>query len=130
MSTDDPSILSSLQRARQKKEKKGPEPPKRTSPLKKGGKPKGRSEKMRGIISALRPLYDAFLKDKEACEIKSPACTGHATVVHHTEGRAITKIMDQRTWMASCPSCNDWVEGNDGKARELGAKRSKHAKNQ
>src|SRR4051812_12252237 len=110
MSTNDPNIMARLNRARTAKPKKIYEGPKAMSekkkaaiaadkaagvkpeprtPIKKGGKPKGRSEKMRGIIAALRPLYDAFMKDKEECEIKSPDCTGRAECVHHVEGRGI-----------------------------------------
>lgn len=126
MSINDNTVLARLRQAREPKAKKQPETPRRTAPLKKAIKPiKGRSEKMRGIIAALRPLYDAFLKDKEECAIKSPVCTGRPTVVHHTEGRGITKIMDQQTWMASCPACNGFVEANDSWARDNEIKKSK-----
>lgn len=108
MATNNGDILQRLNRARASKPKKAYEGPKAVSDKKKaqmeadkaagikpeprkhlarGGKPKGRSERMRGIIAALRPLYNAFMKDKEACEIISPACTGRAECVHHTEGR-------------------------------------------
>lgn len=131
MSTTDPSILACLLRARQKKEKKQPEPPKRTAPLKKATKPiKGRSEKMRGIIAALKPLYEAFLKDKAACEIGSPVCNGQPECVHHEEGRGVKVILDQTKWKASCTPCNGWVENNDAEAREKGHKKSRHAKKQ
>lgn len=129
MSIDNDSILSRLQKARQKKEKKQPEPLKRMAPLKKAAKPiKARSEKMRGIISALRPLYDAFLKDKEECEIKSPVCTGQPQCVHHEEGRGVKVILDQTKWKASCAACNGWVENKDAEAQEMGVKRSRHKK--
>jgi hypothetical protein len=149
MSTTDDNILQRLNRARQGKPKKVCDGPKAISdkkkaemeadkaagvkpeprkPLKKGGKPRGRSEKMRGIIAALRPLYDAFMKDKEECEIKSPVCTGRPECVHHTEGRGIKVILDQSKWKAACCACNGYVEMKDAEAREKGHKKSRHAK--
>jgi len=134
MSTNNDEILQRLHRARAAKEKKQP-PPKKpgkslqgNTPLKKGGKPKGRSEKMRGVISALRPLYDAFMKDKEECEIKSPVCTGRAECVHHVEGRGIKVILDQSKWKACCGACNSHVEVKDAEAKEKGLKKSRLAK--
>jgi len=97
-------------------------------PLPKGGKPRGRSEKMRGVVSALRPLYDAFMKDKEECEIKSPVCTGRAEYIHHVEGRGIKVILDQSKWKACCGACNGYVEVKDAEAKEKGHKKSRLAK--
>jgi len=98
-------------------------------PLKKSDKPiPKRSEKMKGIISALRPLYDRFLKNRTECEIKSPECTGRATQVHHTKGRGVKVILDDTYWKASCSACNLYVERKDAEAREKGHKVSKHAK--
>jgi len=149
MSTDNDEILSRLHRAREGKPKKVYGGPKAISdkkkaemeadkaagikaeprkPLRRGGKPKGRSEKMRGVISALRPLYDAFMKDKEECEIKSPVCTGRAECVHHVEGRGIKVILDQSKWKASCGACNGYVEVKDAEAKEKGHKKSRLAK--
>lgn len=149
MSTTDPNILANLQRARTAKPKKVYEGPKKVSdkkaaqiaadravgikpearkPLKKGGKPKGRSEKMRGVIAALRPLYDTFLKDKEDCEIVGPNCTGRAECVHHVEGRGIKVILDQSKWKASCSACNLHVEVKDAEARAKGHKTSRLSK--
>lgn len=87
-----------------------------------------RTEKMKGIISALRPLYDRFLKNKTDCEIKSPACTGQATEVHHTKGRGVKVILDDAYWKASCSPCNLHVERKDAEAREKGHKVSRHKK--
>lgn len=87
-----------------------------------------RTEKMKGIISALRPLYDKFLKNKTECEIKSPACTGQVTEVHHTKGRGVKVILDDTYWKACCNACNLYVERKDAEAREKGFKISRHAK--
>lgn len=141
MSVNDPNVLDRLQRARQKKEKPASKPlgrgtkaePEKPEPGKKAEKksyPKriGRSEKMRGIMQATKPLYEVYLEQRPDCEIKSPVCTGQALYVHHTEGRGVSKIMDQRSWMACCSACNDWVENNDGQAQAMGAKKSRHTK--
>lgn len=127
MSTHNHLVLSRLRQARKKKGKEEPEPKdgKKTYPKK-----IGRSEKMKGIISALRPLYDAFLKDKEACEIKSPVCNGLPECIHHEEGRGIKVILDQSKWKVSCGPCNGWVENKDATAREKGHKKSRHKKTQ
>lgn len=87
-----------------------------------------RTEKMKGIISALRPLYDRFLKDKAECEIKGPTCTGQPTEVHHTKGRGVKVILDDTYWKASCSACNLQVERKDAEAREKGHKVSRHKK--
>lgn len=109
-------ILNRLQAARRPRERKTPAPI------------SNRSDKMTAIIDQLKKLYPVFLRSHPACEIKSPVCTKKATVVHHSEGRGKNEVLDQRTWMASCTACNGWVEENDAEAREMGAKKSRHAK--
>lgn len=131
MSINDDSVLARLRNARQKKgAKEEPKPEGEKGKAQKKCYPKkvGRSEKMRGIISALRPLYNAFLEEKEACEIGSPVCSGQPECVHHEEGRGIKVILDQSKWKASCGPCNSWVENKDADAREQGHKKSRHAK--
>lgn len=88
----------------------------------------GRSEKMKGIMQAIIPLYRAFLEEHPDCEIRSPECTGPATAVHHTAGRSMAKIMDKKTWKGSCDHCNLYVEKNDQWARDNGFKVSRHQK--
>lgn len=85
-----------------------------------------RSEKMKGIISALKPLYDKFLSTRPICEIRSSDCTGQATVVHHTEGRGVNQILDNSKWKASCTACNLWVETHHAEAEDKGLKKSRH----
>lgn len=115
--------LLRLQRAREPRPKKEPKPlNKATTPIPK------RSEKMKGIISALRPLYDRFLKDKTECDIKSPVCTGQPECVHHIEGRGVKVILDDSKWKACCSACNLYVERKDQEAREKGNKLSRHKK--
>lgn len=86
---------------------------------------KKRSEKMKKIVAELKKLYPLFLLKHRGCQIKGPDCTRIATVVHHTEGRLPSKILDQSKWMASCAICNMWVEQADGEARKKGIKKSK-----
>lgn len=133
MSITNPDILAQLQRARTKKEKPAPQPKqrqpiKRGSPPTKGGKPKGRSEKMRGIMEAIKPLYEDFLEEHPICEIRGPQCTGQATCIHHVAGRSIKKVLDKKTWKASCSNCNLHVEIKDAEAREKGHKTSRLSK--
>lgn len=114
---------ATLERLRKAREKKAP---KEKRPLQKATKPiAGRSEKMKGIISALRPLYDRFIKDRTECEIKSPACTGQPECVHHVEGRGVKVILDDSKWKACCSACNSWVERKDKEATEKGHKASR-----
>lgn len=87
-----------------------------------------RSEKMKGIMAAIKPLYKSFLSTKPYCEIRSPVCTSEATCVHHTAGRGMDHLMDTNTWEAACDPCNKYVEANDKWARENGHKYSKHKK--
>ena len=129
MSINDDSVLSRLQKARQKKEKKQPEPLKRTAPPKKAAKPiKARSEKMKGVMAALSALYDKFLATRPDCEVRTEACTGPAECVHHVKGRGIKVVLDDKYWKASCYACNLRVEEKDAEAREKGHKKSKYAK--
>lgn len=126
----DPEVLARLQRARTPKEKKAPQPIARTAPLKKGYsvKPGQRSEKMKGVIAALKPLYDRFLSNHPDCEVRTEVCTGQSECIHHTQGRGIKVILDDSKWKASCSACNNHVENKDAEAREKGNKVSRHAK--
>jgi hypothetical protein len=87
-----------------------------------------RSEKMKAIMTALKPLYTRFLATRNVCEINSEVCTKEATCVHHTKGRGINQILDEEYWKASCYPCNSHVETHDEFARKNGHKVSKHAK--
>lgn len=143
MAIDNPDILQRLQLARTPREKKVPQPIARVSEKKKakdaedkkaGIKPEPRkpiakrSEKMKGIMAAIKPLYKSFLKSHPVCEIRSPNCIGNATCVHHTAGRGMNHLMNMESWQAACDPCNHWVESNDDKAKEKGSKKSRHLK--
>jgi hypothetical protein len=89
-----------------------------------------RSEKLKELFKGYLKLVKIFLARPEnvTCKIDMPGCTKLATCVHHVSGRTGTKLKDEKDWMASCESCNLWVEVNDGKARELGFKKSRLGK--
>ena len=110
--------------------KKEPVPLKRSKPLEKKTplKKGGRSDKLRGIMAALGPLYEDFIEKKPMCEIQSPECTQAAETIHHTAGRGVKTIMNIKTWISSCSNCNLYVEKHDAWAREKGFKVSRHSK--
>jgi hypothetical protein len=89
-----------------------------------------RSEKLKELFKGYIKLVKIFLARPEnvTCQIDMEGCTKIATCVHHVSGRTRTKLKDEKDWMASCESCNLWVEVNDGKARELGFKKSRLGK--
>jgi hypothetical protein len=91
---------------------------------------KNRSVKLKELFKGYIKLVKIFLSRPEnvACKINQEGCTKIATCVHHVSGRTGTKLKDEKDWMASCESCNLWVEVNDGKARELGFKKSRLGK--
>lgn len=76
------------------------------------------------------PLVVAFLAkpENQQCAIKSEVCTHKATVIHHTAGRTGKALTDEKNWLPSCAPCNVWIEANDGKAREMGVKKSRITK--
>lgn len=145
MAINNSDVLARLQAARTPREKKTPQPIAKESAKMKEKKaaekalpatgaktpwkqlPK-RSEKMKGIMAAIKPLYKSFLKEKPYCEIRSPVCTSAATCVHHTAGRGMNHLMDTNTWEAACDACNLYVEENDKWAKENGHKYSRHKK--
>jgi len=93
--------------AAKKKEMRKPLP--KGKPLQKGA----RSEKMKGVMAAIKPLYIDFLEKRPVCEINSPVCTQTATCVHHTAGRGVAQVMNIKSWKASCVACNIYVEKHD-----------------
>lgn len=86
------------------------------------------SDKRKKDNEMLKTMYPAFLAKHKKCQIASPVCTGKATVVHHSEGRSQDKLLNVKTWMASCPACNSWVEQNHFQAEQMGVKISRHKK--
>lgn len=83
-----------------------------------------RTERNR-VYSTLRMVY---LQSHQKCEIQSPVCWKSATCIHHVSGRVGAKLMDMKTWKASCIPCNEYIESHDAWARENGFKESKFRK--
>ena len=84
-----------------------------------------RSDKQKEIMAELKKLYPIFLAKHKTCEIDGPECTKIATIIHHTEGRLPSKVMDSTKWVASCAPCNSWVESHHAEAAKRGFKKSK-----
>lgn len=73
------------------------------------------------------PEREAFLKEGDGkCELKTPVCLKEATCIHHTEGKVGADYLDKSKWMRSCHPCNNWVEQNSAKAKELGLKKANY----
>lgn len=72
-------------------------------------------------------LYSAkriiFLQENQMCQAHLPGiCTKHSTDVHHTySGKDRDQFfLDEKTWMAICRACHNWIHANSAEARELG----------
>jgi len=72
-------------------------------------------------------LYSAkriiFLQENPMCQAHLPGiCTKHSTDVHHTySGKDRDQFfLDEKTWMAICRACHNWIHANSAEARELG----------
>lgn len=91
---------------------------------------KNRSVKLKELFKGYIKLVKIFLARPQnvVCAIGMEGCTKLATCVHHVSGRTGTKLKDEKDWMASCESCNLWVEVNDGEARKRGFKKSRLGK--
>lgn len=91
---------------------------------------KNRSDKLKELFKGYIKLVKIFLARPEnvVCAIGMEGCTKIATCVHHVSGRTGTKLKDEKDWMASCESCNRWVEENDGEARKRGFKKTRLGK--
>lgn len=87
---------------------------------------KGMKAKMPGYKKKVKEFLDK--PEHRYCQLQLHGCGGLAVTVHHVKGRVGEQLMNEKDWMASCAQCNNWVEENDGDARELGLKKSRHAK--
>lgn len=86
------------------------------------------TKKTKSINAQLKEEYPVFLqKKKYKCEVKTSVCTRTAEVVHHAQGRGKDVILDQKTWRASCISCNTRIESHPEEGTP-GSKVSRHKK--
>lgn len=73
------------------------------------------------------PKMKQFVKEHPDCAMKTKVCTGSTQCVHHSKGRSSEALLlNMDHWIESCFACNAWVETNDGEARNLGLKKTKH----
>jgi hypothetical protein len=94
--------------------------PKIAPPLKK------ESEKTKSVKTELKKLYPIFLAKHPKCQLKMEGCTIKSTCIHHTEGRGVNEVKNEKTWKASCTSCNRVVEEKHAEAEKKGLKVSRH----
>lgn len=99
MSTTDPNILNSLQRARMPKAKKA------TAPLSK------RSEKMQEEMKLYKKQVTAYLSKEEnqICLIQSTVCKKIAVAVNHKRRRG-KNLRNEKDWEPCCAPCNLYIE--------------------
>lgn len=119
MSTTNPDILLLLQRAREPRGKKVPQPIAK------------KSEKLKDETKLYKPLAKEFLSrpENQDCKIKMEGCTGKATQVHHSAGRSGKQLLNVEDFVPSCTNCNVIaVEKNDAEAREKGFKKTRMGK--
>ncbi len=71
---------------------------------------------------------EKFLAKNDECQIKAPGiCSYSALVIHHTNGRENERLLIVEDWLASCPECNIWIEGEGTEwAYANGIKKHKH----
>lgn len=98
---------------RRVKEKKKPQPIKRTS------------DKRAKIDKEYAREAKKFREENPYCVIRSPICTHLTQGVHHVKGKkSITLLMDKDNWLASCNACNGvFIEENSQWAVENGFKK-------
>lgn len=68
-----------------------------------------------------RPIAKKFRDEHPECEIQSPVCTFFTQVVHHSRGKLGDLLTDVENFIASCASCNLWVEENHSQAVKMNA---------
>ena len=64
-----------------------------------------------------------FIQEHPMCEAHiSGICTEYATEVHHKHSGKDREqsFIDEKTWMAICRNCHNWIHNNSRDARELG----------
>lgn len=112
---------SAMRPGRQPKEPK--QDADKVAPVKKAKSKKvnSRSKKQAKVMRLLKKAYPIYLEAHPECEIKSPVCTFHATVVNHNRGRG-ANVLNQDDWCPSCPPCNNFIEENHAWAQEKGFK--------
>ena len=85
--------------------------------------------KMSAKRKELQNLYVGIvknmLKENPNCQIKSPACEGKASGLHHKIKRSEKNLCEASNLIRACSKCNLYVEENDAWGREKGFVKSK-----
>ena len=87
------------------------------------------SEKRKVIDKLYRKIKNEILGEDNSCQIKSPACTGIADSLNHTQKRSPNNLTVLTNLKACCCiSCNGYIETHDAWARHNGHTISRFAK--
>lgn len=98
-----------------------------TSEVKKANKPiADKSAKRKELDKEYRKLVKKMLSESNACEVKSPVCTGKAEGLHHVQKRTAKNMLDRSNLKRCCNHCNQWIEEHPLEALEIGVSKSKH----
>ncbi len=91
------------------------QPPKKS--LSRRTRIKSRSDAKRATDYLYTKKRKVFLRLRTMCEL----CGTRASQdVHHRRGRYGSAFLDEKTWMALCRLCHDWIHQHPKEARELG----------
>jgi hypothetical protein len=111
-------------------------PLKRKSPLKKQGKKRAVANKLYSVkrrdFLYLRPICEVWVElantDTRASNLLKEAIFDeeisyrpvYSDDVHHKEGRAGERFLDESTWMAVSRKAHSWIHAHPKQAREMG----------
>lgn len=72
---------------------------------------------------------EVFLKKHPVCEAKVECKGNKARTVHHKNGRVGKNYLDEKTWLACCFTCHQFLELNPRLAKQLLLSNSRLKKN-
>ena len=77
-----------------------------------------RSKRMTSIMAQYRKQKGVFLATHPWCQVYGKP--NLATQIHHSRGRSGTLLLDERFWLAVCPSAHDFIHRDPAAARANG----------
>lgn len=87
------------------------------SPLKRRARLRAMSDKRRKASRIYSRRRQLFLDAHSVCQL----CHGAASRdIHHREGRAGARYLDETTWLALCRECHDAIHQSPNAARKSG----------
>ena len=78
------------------------------------------SEKRKVIDKLYRKIKNEILGEDNLCKVNSPACTGIADSLNHTQKRSPSNLIKRENLVSCCISCNGYIETHDAWARHNG----------